>query len=337
MRKMHTYKTSHARRAAWVVVLAGWWLMAMLAMGCSEGDESDVPAPEPTPHGPVDGGGEEPTPGGETPTDTKDASRFISGVDEYCPAPGQFVNALPEITADDDEAAVLRKCTESLSAGGGGMVTLGGYGGYVTFHFDHAIVNVAGAADLKILGNAFAGNSEPGIVMVAEDTNGNGKPDDTWYELAGSADTDSVGKVRYGYSITYRRVPMGDIPWKDNLGNEGVIGRNDYHEQEYFPLWKGDELTFSGTLLPPNAHPKKQDDGSTVWTLDALRFGYVDNVPNNDATGNNFDLDWAVDEHRQPVNLKQIHFVRVYNAQNQQCGWIGETSTEVSGAEDLNY
>ena len=199
------------------------------------------------------------------------------------------------------------------------------------------IVNVAGAADLKILGNAFAGNSEPGIVMVAEDTNGNGKPDDTWYELAGSADTDSVGKVRYGYSITYRRVPMGDIPWKDNLGNEGVIGRNDYHEQEYFPLWKGNELTFSGTLLPPNAHPKKQDDGSTVWTLDALRFGYVDNVPNNDATGNNFDLDWAVDEHRQPVKLKQIHFVRVYNAQNQQCGWIGETSTEVSGAEDLNF
>ncbi|CUQ14422.1 Uncharacterised protein [Segatella copri] len=34
--------------------------------------------------------------------------------------------------------------------------------------------------------------------------------------------------------------------------------------------------------------------------------------------------------------LDHIDFVRVYSAQNQMCGWLGETSTEVSGAEDLH-
>ena len=30
------------------------------------------------------------------------------------------------------------------------------------------------------------GSSEPGIVLVSKDTNGNGLADDEWYELAGS-------------------------------------------------------------------------------------------------------------------------------------------------------
>ena len=49
-----------------------------------------------------------------------------------------------------------------------------------------------------------------------------------------------------------------------------------------------------------------------------------------------FKIDWAVDDEGNPVELKQIDFVKVYNAMLQDCGWLGETSTEVAGAIDLH-
>ena len=270
-------------------------------------------------------------------------SEYIQAVDEYVPAPGQFVNdVMPAATADDTPATMAAKCTERLANNAGNMVTLGAYGGYITFHFDHPVVNIAGQSDFAIFGNAMVGGSEPGIVMVSQDTNGNGLPDDVWYELSGSADVDSVGKVVYGYQITYtRQGDTQDVAWTDNLGNSGVVPRNGYHKQEYFPLWLGNELTFTGTLLPPNGvntKPKGQN-----WVLSSLSYGYVDNVPNKDEEGNNdiegngFNLDWAVEPvSRQPVSLTHADFFRVYTALNQVCGWLGETSTEVMGAEDLH-
>ena len=95
------------------------------------------------------------------------------------------------------------------------MVTLGGYGGYIVVGFDHTIVNRPGEYDFKILGNAFyandnprpdaplGGSSEPGIVMVSVDTNGNGVPDDEWYELAGSEYYKK--ETLKNYEITYYR------------------------------------------------------------------------------------------------------------------------------------
>ena len=80
--------------------------------------------------------------------------------------------------------------------------------------------------------------------MVSQDVNGNGVPDDPWYELSGSADVDSVGKVVYGYEITYTKDAMQDIPWADNQGRSGVVNRNTFHAQEYFPLWLSSPLRF---------------------------------------------------------------------------------------------
>ena len=262
-------------------------------------------------------------------------SKYIKAVDEYVPAPGQFINTLPTATADDTPATMAAKCTERLADGAGQMVCLGAWGGYITFHFDHPVVNMAGAMDLYIAGNTIAGGSEPGIVMVSQDVNGNRLPDDPWYELSGSADTDSVGKVTYGYSVTYTRQDMQDVPWTDNQGNSGVVHRNGFHNQEYFPLWLPGELTFTGTLLPRNGvntSPTGQN-----WVLSALRYGYVDNVPNADREGCCFNLDWAVDPlTREHVDITHADFIRVYCAQNQECEWLGETSTEVAGAEDLH-
>jgi hypothetical protein len=250
---------------------------------------------------------------------------------------------MPLYEEGDDAAAMARKCTEAIANNNGGMVSLGGYGGYITFHFDHSVKNVDGEYDIYIKGNAMDNGSEPGIVMVSKDTNGNGLPDDEWYELSGSADVDSIGKVKYGYEITYTYNEMNDIPWTDNLSRSGTVDRNTYHTQEYFPLWllqtqagRQSVLTFRGTLLPNNAYDKSGK--GTMWVLPALRYGYVDNIKNSNAEGNSFDIGWAVEpESRTPVYLDYVDFVRVYTGMNQKAGWLGETSTEITGAKDLHY
>ena len=291
-------------------------------------------------------------------------SKYIQAVDEYRPAPGQYVNDAPEYEEGDTEADMIRKCNERIAGLGpidAHLVALGGWGGYITFHFDHPIANVAGQRDFAVWGNAyqemrhlvFGGMNEAGVVMVSQDTNGNGLPDDTWYEISGSCDVDSVGKVIYDYEVTYQKNPMGDIPWTDNQGNNGTIDRNHYHTQEYFPLWLHDEeLTFRGTRLPDNML-NLSDMVDKSWSpyyyvLMGFRYGYADNLPNftddADATSYNIegcgiDISWAVDDQRQPVNLDHIDFVRVYTGLNQKCPqpeWWGETSTEFLCAEDLH-
>ena len=255
------------------------------------------------------------------------SSKYLSVVDEYCPAPGQFVNRLPAYADGDDAAAMSRKCTEAIAGGNKGMITLGAYGGYVTFHFDHSIANVHGQRDFFIAGNAFAGSSEPGIVMVSKDVNHNGLPDDPWYELAGSADRDSLSKMVMGYTITYGLDSLGKGYWADSRGDSGVVPAS------VFPKWVKAPLAFHGTLLPGNAWDKSGK--GTYWVLNSYDYGYVDNKANTDTTACSMDLDWAVDPvTRDSVLLDYVDFVRVYTGLNQKAGWLGETSTEVCGAED---
>lgn len=263
-----------------------------------------------------------------SPTDPQNSNTILA-VDEYVPAPGQFVNTLPEATPDDTQESMLRKCTERLADGAGGMVTLGGWGGYLTFHFHRPVANVEGQLDLAVWGNAFNGNAEPGIVMVSTDANGNGHPDDPWYELKGS----EYGRATHDYQVTYTYQPMQPIPWTDNQGGTGIVPRNTFHQQEYFPLWLTDEgqLTFHGSRLPDNA-----TQSNDSYILSAFDYGYADNHPNSNREGCSFDIGWAIDDKGNSVRLTHIDFVRVYNGINQVCGSIGETSTEVSGAEDLH-
>ena len=260
---------------------------------------------------------------------------YIQAVDEYVPAPGQFINTMPEYNEDDNAATMAQKCTEYLANDAGKTVCLGAWGGYITFHFDHPVVNVEGTMDLYIKGNAHTGNAEPGIVMVSQDLNDNGLPDDTWYELSGSADIDEFG-VRYDYEMNYWKLGDSlDVAWSNNLGNAGFINRNPFHQQEYFPAWIESPQTFKGTLLPNNA--TDTSGNGSYWVLEPYRFGYADNMPNTDTLGCSFNIDWAVEPlSRESINLKYVDFVRVYTALHQDCGWIGETSTEISGAEDLH-
>ena len=68
----------------------------------------------------------------------------------------------------------------SVDASLRGMVSLGGFGGYIVVGFDHSIQASGGYGgyDFSITGNQFSGSSEPGVVWVMPDENGNGEPDD---------------------------------------------------------------------------------------------------------------------------------------------------------------
>ena len=250
------------------------------------------------------------------------------------------------------------------------MVSLGGYGGYVIVGFDHPVVN-RHDYDFEIWGNAFVsdresngGSCEPGIVMVGVDVDGDGVPSDgdKWYELAGSEYNNPA--TQHDYTITYYRPDEGKprtpsqtdpnlvdttyIYWTSNDVNpdsiDGYMSRNKYHMQPYWPLWlQGEEtMTFSGAKLHCNAVDLGNNDGNSYFVQYFFDWGYVDNLPNYselapDAIHNpGFKIDWAVDEQGSHVNLKHIDFIKVYNAMNQYCGWLGETSTEVAGGIDFH-
>jgi len=283
---------------------------------------------------------------------------YISRVWDYCPAPGQFVNELPEYETGDDANMMRLKAEEAIADNNQGMITLGGWGGYVTFGFDHMVQNVKGEYDFIVLGNAFysgggsaekpGGSCEPGIVMVSYDANNNGRPDDEWFELAGSEFNNP--QTLHDYTLTYFRpaanhVPTPSvvtpslidttyIPWHDNHGGSGFMNELTYHTQPYYPEWiQTDSLVFHGARLPDN-YEDKSGDGS-YYVLYAYTWGYADNHPNNNGDAR-LKIDWAVRSDGTPANLPGIHFVRVYTGVHQQCGWLGETSTEILGATDLH-
>ena len=256
-----------------------------------------------------------------TPTPVK-KSPYITRVYEYLPAMGQFVNELPKYEAGDNAESMCRKCEQAIGNNAGGTVSLGGWGGYITFGFDHAVQNQEGR-DIQILGNAFYmtgsteyGSSEPGIVLVSVDANKNGKPDDTWYELKGSLYDDPT--TDHHYTRTYTR--------------ESDTLQNPFHKHPYYPQWLTvDAYVLHGTKLAPQT---QVISGQNVQRI--LDFGYVDNKPNTDVEGTSFDISWAVDADGNSVSLPTIDFVRVYNASDEILSMTGELSTEVAGAIDLH-
>ena len=77
-------------------------------------------------------------------------SPYIATVYEYCPAPGQFVNAMPEYREGDTAETMRQKAEEAIAGKMQSGVSLGAYGGYITFGFDHTVVNVPGEHDIRI-------------------------------------------------------------------------------------------------------------------------------------------------------------------------------------------
>ncbi|MDD2380782.1 MAG: T9SS type A sorting domain-containing protein [Mariniphaga sp.] len=265
---------------------------------------------------------------------------------EYKPAPGQHINMESSGTP-----AAAQQMTESFNK----LVSLGSFGGYVVLGFRDACINHPDnpyGIDFTVFGNAFPGSSEPGVIWVMQDENQNGKPDDTWYEIAGSSHFHS--KTRSGYELTYFRQESRDVYWEDHTGNSGWIMANDYNLQEYypsstvFPDYPHDSVTFNGTLLAPAI------DFSNALEIRVapLAFGYADNKPRKQgvelyqpdnpytgevegAGGDPVDISWAIDPTGNYVNLDSIHFIKIVSGNLNGAGWLGEISTDVAWVEPV--
>ncbi|MDI3321083.1 PKD-like domain-containing protein [Pinibacter soli] len=262
---------------------------------------------------------------------TTASNKYISVVFDYLPAPGQFVN---------EEGLGDKNAPKGIVGGTDALLHLGAYGGYVVFGFDHSILNKPGF-DLAIYGNPLPPPmewSEPGIVMVSQDKNGNGLPDDEWYELAGSEY--NAGTTKKKYTITYYNPKStADVQWKDNLGNMGAVEINPFHDHCYYPSFAAnqDSISFTGALLKNTFGLM---DNGFIYINTGFSFGYADNYSSGDDYAknhfNSFNIDWAVDANGQSIKIPSIDFVKVYTGQNDKGNMLlGEISTEISGARDL--
>ena len=305
-----------------------------------------------------------------TPVQPAEPTPYITKVFDFVPAVGQFTNDLPAYEEGDTQEKMNAKVLDAIGHNKRGLISLGGFGGYVVVGFDHTIQNVSGKRDFRVLGNTFkadsnpdptapfGGSCEPGVIMVAQDKNQNGKPDeDEWYEIAGSSHIDATKEPWYtkavaakndvetcfDYEITYYKPTQEPstpeemskyIKWEDNQGNGGYKSKNIYHSQCYFPKWiQGDKITFKGTKLPQNGIDEGGDGKGYV--LYKFLYGYADNELNNEVESC-IDIDWAVDAKGNKANLSGVDFIKIYTGVNQENGWIGEVSTEVMGIEDLH-
>ena len=224
--------------------------------------------------------------------------------------------------------------------GTGELISIGNFGGYITYRFDDVIKNDPSnpyGIDFVVRGNSWdgtAGFSEPGNVLVSKDGS-------TWYTLAGS---DHYSNNAYwDYTMTYTKSDKsastygGGIgfaaEWTDNHGNSGVSYV--YPDKSDYPLFRWTDaleksMTVSGTLLVSKSSDLSNREAAFP------NWGYVDTGYNGlnpyvgGQAGEVFDLDWAVDENGQPVKLDWVKYVKVQTASNVDGGSIGEKSTEVS-------
>ena len=280
------------------------------------------------------------------------SSPYSDRVIAYVPAPGQFINDAM-VGFDGNETgpqAALEyadRRLHSVDASLRGMVSLGGFGGYIVVGFDHSIQASGGYGgyDFSITGNQFSGSSEPGVVWVMPDENGNGEPDDgPWYELRGAYSDSSVRS----YSVTYYRPdsPGQPVAWTDNEGGSGQV---DYlpafHTQDYYyPAWiTGDTYTLIGRKLKPRTEMITEN----YWVNHEYEWGYSDNFSpidrladddnhNASVNCNYFKISNAVTYDGRPADLKYIDFVKIQTGVQAKAGWLGENSTEVFGISDYN-
>lgn len=271
---------------------------------------------------------------------TTSSSPYSTKVFEFLPAPGQFVNeGYTAYTMEEASQYAENRLKQNQ------YVSLGGFGGYIVVGFDHSIKNTS-TWDFAIYGNSFSGSSEPGIVWVMQDENGNGLPDDNWYELKGS-ETGKPETVQ-DYEVTYYRpsVPKSNTLWTDNLGRKGEVDWLNFHQQDYYyPNWvKEDMYTLRGTCL--ESRTEDLSGQGTYWVNKEFDWGYADNFSPIDrltddinygasANANHFKISNAITFEGKDIHLEYIDFIKVQTGLNVKAGWLGENSTEVFRFMDI--
>lgn len=275
------------------------------------------------------------------------SSPYIDKVWEYIPAPGQFIGDTSASGGDmpggvTTHAEATKWAKNRLDSRL--FVSLGACCGYIVAGFDHSVPASTLAADIAVWGNSFDSSNEPGVVWVMQDVNGNGIPDDEWYELKGSEHSNPM--TIQNYCVTYYR-PAGtgmDVEWTDTNGNRGLVDYlTSYHGQaSYFPAWvEGSSLTLRGTRLPDNG---LLNPVTNQWATSPFAWGYADNNGSDllsagvdgadQCTG--LKLSNATMADGRAINLMYVDFIMIQTGVMQQLGHLGESSTEVCGIADYS-
>jgi hypothetical protein len=223
-----------------------------------------------------------------------------------------------------------------FTQGGTGLGwSLGAVGGYLVWQVeDHR-------AEYFIDGNPMEHWSEAGVVWVQEDNNGNGLPDETWYELYGSDDFNSwKSQITRRFAITYVKCPdstenvntfaqtVRDVYWADAKGRAGMMRAG-------WPVsWgvPGDRVTYTGTLL-------RDDPARNPWSarypLDGFDYGYADTYCRQQGRYGKFRVTDARRADGSPVTLTNVRFIKVQTGIFMYGGSVGDVSTEVYSADFL--
>lgn len=286
---------------------------------------------------------------------SENSSKWISEVIEFRPAPGQFINeymfnARERIRYEfgyglqsSGENIVGGKSTNTLGTG----VSLGAWGGYVLYTFDHSVINKEGY-DFVIFQNSR--NAEPGIVQVSYDRNGNGLPDDEWYEINGSLhnDASTIKNYKIAYKNPNNYTDAINIDYIGN-GETGMyyaaqstnqwVPECGHSGHSHWPVWiKDNTIEFTGTLLDWTFASKNLSGsfGYAKAGAAATDFSNVIDGDTDTASSNKMDLDWAKKLDGSDVKLKRIDFVRIYTGVIDYSNKAtGEISTEVLGSISL--
>ncbi|MDR1248305.1 MAG: bacterial Ig-like domain-containing protein [Treponema sp.] len=228
-----------------------------------------------------------------------------------CPPEGTYKNTAKRWGSYIGGAAPTQ-FNHPLDGRAGGSGFGGGAGGR---YFTESVPN-SGSYDLRIVGNAFGGWIEPGIIWVAQDVNGNGEADDTWYELKGAGAADGVEIIRR-YAVTFH----ANGSWQDNLGKSGYVPGG--------PLWYPSKpQSYPNGIVPDwitltNTCIINYADASKVW-------GYADTLYTL------FKISDAIQADGTPVHLDYIDFVVVRTGMHRYTDLFGEISTEVMSLDRYN-
>jgi hypothetical protein len=207
-------------------------------------------------------------------------------------------------------------------SGTGAGWSLGAFGGYVIKKVEHK-------AQYTIMGNAFTGWEEPGVVWVQEDNNHNGLPDEIWYEL----NTGSFSDTTRRYSLSYFKSgddstvneygqAIKEIYWVDGKGRTGQISAGwpwKYGVSNADGAW----AAYTGTLLDDNGKIKD----SSIY--------FYNRWSNCVDTGQSvFPVSDAIAADGSAAGLNNVSFVKVHTGAFRYGNAVGELSTEIVGINE---
>jgi hypothetical protein len=275
---------------------------------------------------------------------TSNSQSLVNKVYEYMPAPGHQVNGYTIVGDLIRDGASMQEVCDTVMSHWKKMwsVSMGAQGGYVVAGFDHSVEN-SGDYDLAIKGNPFSYQSEPGIIWVSQDVNGDGLPNDPWYELAGSEYGTDNETMEYAITYYKPKSPRSHTAWRDSFGQTGIV--------PYMSLWNthayywqdwvgGTEHTYFGTRL------KDTHTYENGYTMEPpFAWGYVDNQGSDYFKNDAFDALNAMGYYKisnaktwngKDAHLQYIDFVKIQTAQTGYSPNLGDISTEVYGIWDCH-